>query len=261
MTKQFTHEPSGERPDAEPRFVGPFERIGAPQLSKPTLHVLSLIDTLSAADRADVLKHLTSKRRPQMLDATGVSANARRLTLTDRKSILYLSHYADPKGSRDEMAAIFGISRQRVSQIVGAIGCSTADQKLIELFNRTTPEDLRNGWRVEAHVEQLRNFREELIAARPVSPRHMTPPAVGRWSAYGRSFAVYERDRSFYFLIDAPDEEESNARTSAQQALDDCFAACRKEAWAYSSGDRNEWLATYREDPLGPANKSNLCAV
>ena len=196
-----------------------------------------------------------------MLDATGVSANARRLTLTDRKSILYLSHYADPKGSRDEMAAIFGISRQRVSQIVGVIGCSTADQKLIELFNRTTPEDLRNGWRVDAHVEQLRNFREGLIAARPVSPRHITPPAVGRWSAYGRSFAVYERDRLFYFLIDAADEEESNARASAQQALDDCFAACREEAWAYSSGDRNEWLAAYREDPLGPANKANLRAA
>lgn len=261
MTKQFIHEPFGEGPTPEPRFVGPFERIGAPQLSEPVLHVLHLIDALSAADRADVIKHLTSKRRPQILDATGASANARRLTLTDRKSILYLSHYADPKGSRDEMAAIFGISRQRVSQIIGAIGCSAADQKLVELFNRTTPEDLRNGWRVEAHVEQLRNFREGLIAARPMSPRHMTPSAVGRWSAYGRSFAVYERDRLFYFLIDAPDEEESNARASAHQALDDCFAACRKEAWANSSADRNEWLAAYREDPFGPANKANLRAV
>ena len=260
MTKQFTHEPFGERPAPEPRFVGPFERIGAPQLSEPVLHILPLIDALSPDDLRTLSGYIHSKRFPVSHSAHPL-ANARRLTLSDRKSILYLSHYADPKGSRDEMAAIFGISRQRVSQIVGAIGCSTADQKLIELFNRTTPEDLRNGWRVEAHVEQLRNFREGLIAARPVSPRHMTPPAVGRWSAYGRSFAVYERDRLFYFLIDAPDEEESNARASAQQALDDCFAACRKEAWAYSSGDRNEWLATYREDPLGPANKTNLCAV
>jgi hypothetical protein len=145
VTEQFIHEPFGEQPAAEPRFVGQFERIGALRLSEPVLHVLSLIDALSAEDRADVIKHLTSKRRPQMLDTTGVGVNARRLTLTDRKSILYLSHYADPKGSRDEMAAIFGISRQRVSQIVGAIGCSRADQKLIDLFNRTTPEDLRNG--------------------------------------------------------------------------------------------------------------------
>jgi hypothetical protein len=159
------------------------------------------------------------------------------------------------------MAAIFGISRQRVSQIVGAIGCSRADQKLIDLFNRTNPAELRDHWRAEAHVEQLRNFREGLIASRHVTPRHMTPSAVGRWSAYGRLFAVYERDRLFYFLIDALDEEESNARASAQQALDDGFAACRKEAWANSSGDRNEWLATYREDPLGPANKANLRAV
>ncbi len=159
------------------------------------------------------------------------------------------------------MAAIFGVSRQRVSQIIGAIGCSTADQKLIDLFIRTIPEHLRNGWRVEAHVQQLNDFRAGRIVGRPVTPRHMTPSAVGRWSAYGRSFAVYERDRLFYFLIDAPDEEELNARASAQQALDDCFAACREEAWAYSSGDRNEWLAAYREDPLGPANKANLRAV
>jgi hypothetical protein len=65
----------------------------------------------------------------------------------------------------------------------------------------------------------------------------------------------------FYFLIDAHDEEESNARASAQLALDDGFAACRAEAWANSSGDRNEWLATYREDATGPANKANLRAV
>ena len=262
MTKQFTYEPFGEGPDAEPRFVGPFERIGAPQLSEPALHVLSLIDTLSAGRSCATSSSISLQSDVhRCLDATGVSANARRLTLSDRKSVLYLSHYADPKGSRDEMAAIFGVSRQRVSQIVGAIGCSTADQKLIDLFNRTTPEDLRNGWRVEAHVQQLNDFREGESVARPVTPRHMTPSAVGRWSAYGRSFAVYERDRLFYFLIDAPDEEELNARASAQQALDDCFAACREEAWAYSSGDRNEWLAAYREDPLGPANKNNLRAV
>ena len=260
MTEQFTHEPFGERPAPEPRFVAPFERIGAPQLSEPVLHIIPLIDALGPDDLRTLSGYLHSKRFPVSHSAHPL-ANARRLTLSDRKSILYLSHYADPKGSRDEMAAIFGISRQRVSQIVGAIGCSAADQKLIDLFNRTTPDELRNGWRVEAHVQQLNDFREGLIAARPVTPRHMTPSAVGRWSAYGRSFAVYERDRLFYFLIDAPDEEESNARASAQQALDDCFAACRNEAWANSSGDRNEWVATYREDPLGPANKANLRAV
>ena len=63
------------------------------------------------------------------------------------------------------------------------------------------------------------------------------------------------------FRIDAPDEEESNPRASAQQALDECFAACREEAWADSSGDPNEWFAAFKEDPFGPAHKSNLIRV
>jgi hypothetical protein len=260
VTEQFTNEPFGEQSAPEPRFVASFERSGPPQQSEPVLQIIPLIDALAPNDLRTLSGYIHSKPFPVSHSAHPL-ANARRLTLTDRKSILYLSHYADPKGSRDEMAAIFGISRQRVSQIVGAIGCSAADQKLINLFNRTTPDELRNGWRVEAHVQKLNDFRERLIAARPVTPRHMTPSAVGRWSAYGRSFAVYERDQLFYFLINAPDEEESEPRASAQQALDNCFAACRNEAWANSSGDRNEWLAIYREDPFGPANKSNLRAV
>ncbi len=166
MTEQFTHEPFGERSAPEPRFVGPFERISAPQLSEPALHIIPLIDALGPDDLRTLSGYLHSKRFPVSHSAHPL-ANARRLTLSDRKSILYLSHYADPKGSRDEMAAIFGISRQRVSQIVGAVGCSAADQKLIDLFNRTTPDELRNGWRVEAHVEQLNDFREGLIASYP----------------------------------------------------------------------------------------------
>jgi hypothetical protein len=260
MTEQFIYELFGGQPAPESRFLGPFERIGAPQLSEAVLRIIPLVDALGPDDQRTLSGYIHSKRFPVSHSAHPL-ANARRLTLTDRKSILYLSHYADPKGSRDEMAAIFGISRQRVSQIIGAIGCSTADQKLIDLFTRTTPEDLRNGWRVEAHVQQLNDFRAGRILAHPVTPRHMTPSAVGRWSAYGRPFAIYERDRLFYFLIDAPDEEESNARASAQQALDDCFAACRKDAWANSSGEPNEWSATYKEDPFGPANKANLRAV
>ena len=66
---------------------------------------------------------------------------------------------------------------------------------------------------------------------------------------------------TFYFRIDASDEEESNPRASAQEALDDCFAACREEAWADSSGDPNEWFAAFKEDPFGPAHKSNLIRV
>ena len=218
-------------------------------------------------DRRGLIRYLSigsvhaNGQPSKTVDANGVSVNSRQLTLADRKSIHYLSHFAHPKPSRDEIAVIFGISRQRVSQVLGARGHSQTDQKLIDLFNRTKPAELRDHWRVEAHVEQLNDFRAGRIAASPVTPRHMTPPAVGRWKAYDRSFEVCERDRLFYFLIEAPNEEESNPRASAQQALDECFAACREEAWANSSGDPNEWFATYKEDPFGPANKSNLIRV
>lgn len=226
-----------------------------------------LSEFLALDGRRGLIRYLSMSRAqadgqpPKMVDANGVSLNSRQLTVTDRKSILYLSHFAHPKASRDELAAIFGISRQRVSQVLGARGRSQTDQKLLDLFNRNRPAELRDHWRVEVHVEQLNDFREGRIAASAVTPRHMTPPAVGRWKAYGRSFEVYERDRLFYFRIDASDEEESNPRASAQEALDDCFAACREEAWANSSGDPNEWFATYNEDPFGPANKSNLIRV
>jgi hypothetical protein len=226
-----------------------------------------LSELIALDDRRGLVRYLSMSyaraggQPSKMVGANGVSVNSRQLTLADRKSILYLSHFAQPKASRDELAAIFGISRQRVSQVLGARGHSQADQKLVDLFNRTQPAELRDHWRVEAHVQQLDDFREGRIAASPVTPRHMTPSAIGRWEAYGRSFAVYERDRLFYFRIEAADEEESNARASAQQALDDCFAACRKDAWANSSGDPNEWFATYKEDPLGPANKPNQIRV
>jgi hypothetical protein len=86
----------------------------------------------------------------------------------------------------------------------------------------------------------------------------MTPSAIGHWVAYGRSFEVYECDGLFYFLIDLPDELESEPRASAQKARDDCLAVCREDAWANSSGDRDEWLALYKEHPFGPAAPANL---
>jgi hypothetical protein len=154
--------------------------------------------------------------------------------------------------------AIFCVSRQRVSQIAGAIGHSSADAALLRRFARAKPFELRDEWRVESHIEQLRQFRAGRITASPVTQRDMKPPAVGRWNAYGRSFEVYERDGLFYFLIHLPDELESEPRASAQKALDDCFKACREDAWTYSNGDRDEWRALYREDPLGPPAPANL---
>jgi hypothetical protein len=129
---------------------------------------------------------------------------------------------------------------------------------LLSQFARAKPFELKDHWRVESHIERLRQFRAGRIAAAPLILRHMTPSAIGRWRAYGYTFEVYERDGLFYFLIDAPGEEESEPRASAQKALDDCFAACREDAWANSSGDRDEWLALYKEDPFGPAALANL---
>jgi hypothetical protein len=263
----FDEDPFSSFADLEPsEQVGVICSLFEDSLDKENLF-RELSEFMALDDRRGLIRYLSMShvqangQPPKMVDANGVSVNSRQLTLTDRKSILYLSHFAHPKPSRDELAAIFGISRQRVSQVLGARGRSQTDQKLLDLFNRTKPAELRHRWRVEAHVEQLNDFREGRIAAFPVTPRHVTPPAVGRWKAYGRSFEVYERDRLFYFRIEASDEDESNPRASAQEALDDCFAACRDEAWAHSSGDPNEWFTTYKEDPFGPANKSDLIRV
>jgi hypothetical protein len=200
---------------------------------------------------------------PKPVDERGIGYNSPQLTLIDRKSILYLSQFADPKASRVELAAIFGVSRQRISQIVGAHGGSKADADLLHQFRNTGPVDLRNHWRVEAHMQALTDFREGRIAANPLKLRHMTGDVnpLGRWSAYGNPFEIREREGLYYFRIDAADEDESNPRNSAKQALDDCFAICRQVAWANSSGSDNEWGLIYKEDPTGPANLENLIRV
>ena len=106
------------------------------------------------------------------------------------------------------------------------------------------------------------------LAASPLTPRFFQsaggkePPEpadlTGRWSAYGYTFAIYERDGLFHFLIDAPHEEKLESRNSAKQALDDCAAACREEAWANSSGDFALWRELYREDPFRGMNMKNI---
>lgn len=222
----------------------------------------------SAKDRSSLIHELAEVfphfiQLPKPVDERGISYNSPQLTLIDRKSILYLTQFADPKAGRTELAAIFSVSRQRVSQIIGAHGGSKADADLLHLFRNTGPVDLRNHWRVEAHMQTLTNFREGRVAANPLKPRHtahdMNP--LGRWSAYGYPFEIRERDGLYYFRIDAPDEDESNPRNSANQALNDCAAICRQEAWANSSGSHDEWELTYKEDPLGPANSENLIRV
>jgi hypothetical protein len=223
----------------------------------------------SAKDRSSLIHELAevfpeSIQLPKPVDERGISYNSPQLTLIDRKSILYLTQFADPKAGRTELAAIFSVSRQRISQIIGAHGGSKADADLLHQFRNTGPVDLRSHWRVEAHMQTLTNFREGRVAANPpLKPRHTAPDLnpLGLWSAYGYPFEIRERDGLYYFRIDAPDEDESNPRNSGKQALDDCFAICRQEAWANSSGSRTEWELTYEEDPLGRANSENLIRV
>ena len=255
----------------------PFEAFADLGAQEQTDFLLSLV--LSLKDVGEFIRRLPRhlppdelrelKRSPTVF-SSGLSVNRRVLSLSDRKSILYLSNYQDsavnphdgvrtwPKASRTELAAIFGVSQQRVSQVLGANGHSRADAALLDQFAHAKPAEHRDHWRVEAHFEKLRSYREGRVAAAPLIPRHMTPSAIGRWAAYGRSFEVYERDRLFYFLIDLPNELESEPRASARKALDDCLAACREEAWANSPGDRDEWLALYKEDRFGPAARANL---
>jgi hypothetical protein len=235
------------------------EFVNAASSPSPALRDLyAAVELLSAEERKRLAVFLHSLDTPKRVDKDGIIRNPRRLTVLDRKSILYLSAYADPKASRDELAAIFCVSRQRVSQIVGAIGHSSVDAALLGQFARAKPFELKDHWRVESHIERLRQFRAGRITPSPVIQRHMKPLALGHWAAYGRAFEVYERDGLFYFLIDLPDELESEPRASAKKALDDCFAACREDAWANSNGDPDAWLALYKEDPLGPAAPANL---
>jgi hypothetical protein len=196
------------------------------------------------------------------LGTNGLPYNPRVLNPVKNRAILYLSHYADPPADRTELADIFGVGQQRISQILGAHGCSRTDKNLLAQFRAATPEELRDYWKVQADLDRLREYRAGKLTASPLTPRFMQTPEpadiTGRWSAYGYTFAIYERDGLFYFLIDAPDEDESEPRNSAKQALNDCAAACHEEAWANSNGDPALWRERYREDPLGGVNMKNV---
>jgi hypothetical protein len=110
--------------------VGEF---ASPTLSpSPGLRDLCMaVELLSVGERKRLAGFLHSLDGPKPVDEDGIIRNPRRLTVLDRKSILYLSAFADPRASRDELAAIFGVSRQRVSQITGAIGHSSVDADLL----------------------------------------------------------------------------------------------------------------------------------
>lgn len=228
--------------------------------------IRQLVGSLPPRERREVRRSL-SHLNPH--GTNGLPYNQRVLNPVKNRSILYLSFYADPPAGRTELAEIFGVSQQRISQILGAHKCSAVDRRLLAQFRAATPQELRDHWKVQADLDLLDRYRAGKLAASPLTPRFFQSSAadkepaepadlIGRWSAYGYIFAIYEREGLFHFLIDAPGEEESEPRNSAKQALDDCAAACREEAWANSSGDPTLWRELYREDPLRGMNMKNI---
>jgi hypothetical protein len=224
--------------------------------------IRQLVGSLPPHERREVRLSLSHLSPP---GTNGLPYNQRVLNPVKNRSILYLSFYAAPPAGRTQLAEIFGVSQQRISQILGAHKSSAVDRDLLAQFRAATPEELRDHWKVQTDLDRLRDYRAGKLAASPLTPRFMQPkePAdfTGRWSAYGFTFAVYERDDLFYFRIDAPGEDESEPRNSAKQALEDCAAACREEAWANSNGDPVLWRERYREDPLGRMNMKNVVRV
>jgi hypothetical protein len=224
--------------------------------------IRQLVGSLPPGERRE-LRHSLSCLHPP--GTNGLPYNSRVLNPIKSRSILYLSFYADPPAGRIELAELFGVSQQRVSQILGAHKNSAADRDLLARFRAATPEDLRDHWKVQADLDRLRDYRAGKLAASTLIPRFMqraeTADLTGRWRTYGFTFSVYMRDGLFYFRIDGPDEDESEPRNSAKQAFDDCAAICRELAWANSNGDPVLWRERYRENPLGRMNMKNVVRV
>jgi hypothetical protein len=221
--------------------------------------IRQLAGSLLPSERREIRHSLS---RLTAAGTNGLSHNPRVLNPVQRRSILYLSLCADPPAGRTELAEIFGVSQQRISQILGAHKNSSVDRDLLDKFRSATPEELRDHWKVQTDLDRLREYRAGKLAASPLTPRFMQrlEPAdlTGRWRAYGYTFSIYERNGLHYFRIAAPDEQESEPRSSAKQALDNCAAACRQEAWANSNGDPALWRELYREDPCSGVNLKNI---
>ena len=93
------------------------------------------------------------------MEQTGYPTNQRVLNPVRNRSILYLSFYADPPAGRTELAQIFGVSQQRISQILGAHKNSAVDRRLLAQFRAATPQELRDHWKVQADLDLLDSVR------------------------------------------------------------------------------------------------------
>lgn len=229
--------------------------------------IRQLVGSLPPGERREIRHSLSYLHSP---GTNGLPYNQRVLNPIKNRSILYLSYYAAPAAGRTELAQIFGVSQQRISQILGAHKSSAVDRDLLAQFRAASPQELRDHWKVQADLDRLDRHRAGQRAVARRTPRFFQSSGVadeeradpadftGRWNAYGYTFAVYERDGLFHFLIEASGEEKSEPRSSAKQAFDDCAAACREEAWANSNGDSALWRELYREDPFRGMNMKNI---
>ena len=163
--------------------------------------IRQLVGSLPPRERREIRHSLSCLNPP---GTNGLPYNPRVLNLIKNRSILYLSYHADPPAGRTELAELFGVGQQRISQILGAHGCSRTDENLLAQFRAAAPGELRDHWKVQADLDRLREYRAGKLAAYPLTPRFMqraeTADLTGRWSAYGFTFAVYVRDGLFYFL-------------------------------------------------------------
>jgi hypothetical protein len=115
------------------------------------------------------IRHSLSYLNPP--GTNGLPCNPRVLNPVQRRSILYLSLCADPPGGRTELAEIFGVSQQRISQILGAHKNSSVDRDLLDKFRAATPQELRDHWKVQADLDRLREYRAGCPPSAPLRQR------------------------------------------------------------------------------------------
>jgi hypothetical protein len=81
--------------------------------------IRQLVASLPPRERREI-RHWLSYLNPP--GTNGLPYNQRVLNPLKNRSILYLSHYADPPAGRTELAELFGVGQQRVSQTWARMG-------------------------------------------------------------------------------------------------------------------------------------------
>ena len=203
---------------------------------------------LSPNDRRELVRTLSTAR----VDANGQSVNHVVLSLGDRRSMLWLRRYAESRAMPSELAAIFGVSQQRASQVLGARGGGNTDEALIRAFNAASQDELNSGWRNQGDIERLELHRKNRLAATQLIPRMMVSQVskTGRWRVYGHPFEVRQRDGAYFIVVPSLfGDDESQPKNTGEDALNDAVNIIREEAQINMSP--LEWKVAYKEDFYG----------